>query len=160
MTRFPSAALWVALLGFGAFGCGGAIACTPPPADQAERYQARDLQAVTVIYRARIENVTLRDPYGDNLSFTLMPGEKLWGGLLPGALDLEFTAGACTNWFFIGEEEADPSPEGLDVIVLANPAGLADHRWLYILRADADYAAFFLDRWREVSGHDLDAELP
>ena len=120
-----------------------------------ERIQTRELKAVTSIYRGRIDDVVLHDPYGDNLSFSLVPTARLWGETPPGTLGLEFEAGACTNWMFLGEDEALPSPAGLRVIVLAGPESLTDHRWLYILRADAGYVEHFLNRWREASGHDL-----
>lgn len=117
-----------------------ALACTAPPGDQVEA-RARDLRAVIAIYEARIDDVVLHDPYGDNLDFTVTPTGSIWGTSPPAPFRLSFEAGACTNWFFLMDGEVDDLPaNGLRVVVLANPDGLADRRWLFILRAGAPYA--------------------
>ena len=123
-----------------------AMACTPAAGDQAEA-RAQDLRAVTSVYEAQIENVVLHDQYGDNLDFTVRPTAAIWGHMTAEPLRLSFEAGACSNWFFLMEDDSPPS-NGLKVIVMANPEGLADHHWLYILRADADYIDRFMCDWR------------
>jgi hypothetical protein len=122
-----------------------AMACTPAPGDQVEA-RARDLRAVTSIYEARIENDVLHDEFGDNLDFTVQPTARIWGDVAPVPARLSFTAGACTNWFFLMEGPVDP--RGLRVIVLASPESLSNGRSLYILRADADYIETFMRDWR------------
>ena len=125
-----------------------AIACTPPPGDQVEA-RARDLRAVTAIYEARIDDVVLHDPYGDNLDFIVTPTVAIWGASPPAPFRLSFEAGACTNWFFLMDGEVDEQPtDGLKVVVLANPDGLADGRWLFILRDGAPYADIFMRDWQ------------
>ena len=123
-----------------------ALACTPAPGDQVEA-RARDLRAVTSVYEAQIESVVLHDPYGDNLDFTVRPTSAIWGAAPPEPFHLSFEAGACSNWFFLMEADSPPR-NGLKVIVMANPDGLADNHWLYILRADADYIDSFMSDWR------------
>jgi hypothetical protein len=123
-----------------------ALACTPAPGDQMEA-RMRDLRAMTSAYEARIENVVLHDSYGDNLDFRVRPTAAIWGPVSPQPFQLSFEAGACTNWFFLMDSNAPPS-NGLKVIVMANPQGLADGHMLYILRADAPYADSFMRDWR------------
>ena len=125
-----------------------ALACTPAPGDQVEA-RTRDLRAVTSVYEAQVENVVLHDQYGDNLDFTIRPTTAIWGPKAPEPFRLSFEAGACTNWFFLMDDQSDSPPRnGLKVIVMANPDGLADNRWLYVLRADADYIDSFMSDWR------------
>lgn len=124
------------------------IACTPPPGDQVEA-RGRDLRAVTTIYEAQIDEVVLHDPYGDNLDFTVTPTASIWGASPPAPFRLSFEAGACTNWFFLMDGEVDEQPvDGLRVVVMANPDGLADGRWLFILRHGAPYVDIFMSDWR------------
>jgi len=126
------------------------LACTPPAGDQVEA-RTRDLRAVTSVYEARIENVVLHDRFGDNLEFTVKPTVAIWGPVSPVPFPLSFEAGACTNWFFLMDDQSDrPPSNGMKVIVMANPEGLADGHWLYILRADADYVEGFMRDWRAV----------
>ena len=125
-----------------------AIACTSPPGDQVEE-RARDLRAITSIYEAQIDDVVLHDPYGDNLDFTVTPTAVIWGTSPPAPFRLSFEAGACTNWFFLMDGDVDDLPtDGLKVVVLANPDGFADGRWLFILRGGAAYVDIFIRDWQ------------
>ncbi|WGM48873.1 hypothetical protein KOAAANKH_03787 [Brevundimonas sp. NIBR10] len=128
-------------------------ACSPPADRNSVEGRDSDLRAVTVIYEARIENVVASGPYQDNLDFTVRPTAAIWGPVSPQPYRLFYEVGACTNWVFIGDEQAEGSPpNGLKVIVMANPEGLADRRWLYILRAGADYTDFMLRAWQSHRG--------
>ena len=129
-----------------AFISSPAMACVPAPGDQVEA-RARDLRAVTSVYEARIENVTSRDAHGDNVDFTVRPTAAIWGPVSPEPFRLSYEAGACTNWLFLMEADGLPR-NGLKVIVMANPEGRADNRWLYIVRADASYTDSFMSDWR------------
>ncbi len=102
---------------------------------------------MTSVYEARIENIALHDPYGDNLDFTVTPIASIWGSAAPGPFRLSFEAGACSNWFFL-MESVSPPRDGLKVIVMANPEGLADNHQLYILTADSEYIDSFMSDWR------------
>ena len=127
-----------------------ALACTPAPGDQAET-RARDLRAVTSIYEARLESVVIDGPYADNVDFTVRPTAAIWGPVAPRPFRLSYEAGACNNWFFLTDDKSDrPPSDGMRVVVMANPEGLGDGRWLYILRADADYVQGFMRDWRAV----------
>ena len=124
-------------------------ACSPPADRNSVEGRNRDLRAVTVVYEARIENVVASGPYQDNLDFTVRPTAAIWGPVSPQPYRLHYEVGACTNWVFIGDEQAEgPPPNGLKVIVMANPEGLSDRHWLYILRAGADYTDFMLRDWQ------------
>ena len=122
------------------------MACTPAPGDPVEA-RARDLRAVTSVYEARIENIVLHDRHGENLDFTVRPVATIWGSAAPQPFRLSFEVGACSNWVFLMEADSPPH-NGLRVMVFANPEGLADNHWLYILRADADYIDSFMSDWR------------
>jgi hypothetical protein len=126
------------------------LACSPAPEDQAEA-RARDLRAVTSVYEAQLEGVVVEGPYADNIDFTLKPTAAIWGPVSPISIRLSYEAGACSNWFFLMDDQSDrPPSDGMKVIVMANPEGLADGHWLYILRADADYVEGFMRDWRAV----------
>ncbi|WP_309627223.1 hypothetical protein [Brevundimonas sp.] len=112
---------------------------------------------MTSVYEARIEDVTVDGPYADNVDFTVRPTNAIWGPVSPIPYRLSFEAGACTNWFFLMDDQADQPPrDGQKLIVFANPDGLADNRWLFLVRADGRDAEIFMRDWRAVrAGHPL-----
>ncbi|MDI1327689.1 MAG: hypothetical protein PSV23_12930 [Brevundimonas sp.] len=112
--------------------------------------RTRDLLAVTSVYEARIEDVVVHGRYLDKVDFTVRPTATIWGSVAPDPYRLSFEAGACTNWFFLMDEEAvDERPrDGLKLIVMANPEGLADNSQLLLVRAGGADADIFLRDWR------------
>lgn len=112
---------------------------------------------MTSVYEARIEDVAVDGPYADNVDFTVRPTNAIWGPVSPIPYRLSFEAGACTNWFFLMDDQADqPLRDGQKLIVFANPDGLADNRWLFLVRADGRDAEIFMRDWRAArAGHPL-----
>ena len=106
---------------------------------------------MTSVYEAQIENVAVYGPYADKVDFTVRPTAAIWGPVPPTTYRLSFEAGACTNWFFLMDDQSgEPPRDGLRLIVMANPKGLDDNRWLFLVRAGGSDADIFMRDWRAV----------
>ena len=101
---------------------------------------------VTAIYEGRIEDVSQGSWHGA-WTFTLRSTGSVWGASAPAVQRLTFESGACSNWFFMGEQDEDVPEAGTRVVVFATPQGLADSLWLYIVRADGAAANILFERF-------------
>lgn len=149
--RFASLALGMALAATPAV----TLACSYPPDFDQEREIASDLADATSIYEALVENVS-PGSWENSWDFTVRSTESVWGATPPPSQRLTIENGACTNWFFLGNEDAPQ--DGVKVVVFTTPKAAADGRWLYIIRADSPTAAYFFERFGETAaGHQFRA---
>ena len=123
-----------------------AHACVYPPGFDQDREISDNMATVTAIYEGSIEDVSQGSWHGA-WNFTLRLTESIWGSNPPVEQRLTFENGACTNWFFMGEQDEDAPQAGTKVIVFATPQGMADSLWLYIVRADSPTSAMLFERF-------------
>ena len=86
-----------------------ALACTLGP--DHEKWEREYYNAVTSVYVAVAEDFDPEDPRypSDNFSVLLRPVEVVWGAApAPQPLKLEYTAGACDEWFLWGNDYNEP----------------------------------------------------
>lgn len=125
-----------------------AHACSYPPGFDQDREISDNMATVTAIYEARIEAVSQGSWHGA-WNFTLRSTGNIWGANPPVEQRLTFENGACSNWFFMGEQDEDAPQAGTRVVVFATPQGMADNLWLYIIQADSPTLAFLFKRFGE-----------
>jgi len=106
------------------------------------------MATVTAIYEGRIEDVSQGSWHGA-WDFTLRSTHTLWGSDPATEQRLTRENGACSNWFFINEQDEDAPVAGTEVIVFATPQGEANSLWLYIVRADSPTTQYLFERFGE-----------
>ena len=127
---------------------GPAYARSYPPGFDQDREISDNMATVTAIYRGRIEDVSQGTWHGA-WNFTLRSTESVWGANPPVEQRLTFENGACSNWFFMGEQDEDVPQVGTSVVVFATPQGMADNLWLYIVQVDSPTSTFLFKRFGE-----------
>jgi hypothetical protein len=123
-----------------------AHACSYPPGFDQDREISDNMATVSAIYEGRIEDVSPGSWHGA-WDFTVRPTRSIWGSAPPASQRLMRENGACSNWFFITDQDEDAPMAGTKVIVFATPQGLADSLWLYIVRADSPTSAILFERF-------------
>ena len=135
-----------------------AHACVYPPGFNQDREISDNMATVTAIYGGRIADVSQGSWHGA-WDFTLRSTESVWGSQPPVEQRLTFENGACSNWFFMGEQDEDAPQAGTRVTVFATPRGVADSLWLYIVRADSPTSAMLYERFGSTpAGRQFQAE--
>lgn len=132
-----------------------ALACVRGPnyVDQERAYY----NAVTSVYVAVAQNFTPEDPRypSDNFTVQLRPAEPVWGGKPPRSpVVLEFTAGACDDWFLWDGDDSEPL-DGKRYFVFVAPPANNDLTQLHIMPAGnlpASDAMIMLGRLQESGG--------
>lgn len=118
-----------------------ALACTPGP--DHEKWEREYYNAVTSVYVAVAEDFDPEDPRypSDNFSVLLRPVEVVWGAApAPQPLKLEYTAGACDEWFLWGNDYNEPL-DGRRYLVFVAPQARNDLSRLHIQPAEGRNAA-------------------
>lgn len=115
------------------------------------------MATVTAIYEGQIDNVT-QGSWSGAWDFTLRSTRSVWGQAPSAEQRLTRENGACSNWFFIDDQDGDEPEAGTNVVVFATPKGAADSLWLYIARADSPAARFLFQRFGDTpAGRQLQA---
>ena len=118
-----------------------ALACTPGL--DHERWEREYYNAVTSVYFAVAEDFDPEDPRypSDNFSVHLRPVEAVLGEAPgPQPLKLEYTAGACDEWFLWGDDYNEPL-DGKRYLVFVAPQARNDLSRLHIQPAEGRTAA-------------------
>lgn len=118
-----------------------ALACTLGP--DHEKWEREYYNAVTSVYIAVAEDFDPEDPRypSDNFSVLLRPVEAVWGDTpAPQPLKLEYTAGACDEWFLWGDDYNE-SLDGKRYLVFVAPQARNDLSRLHIQPAEGRNAA-------------------
>jgi hypothetical protein len=135
-----------------------ARACIYPPGFDQDREISHNMATVTSIYEAQVEDVTQGSWHGA-WNFTLRSTHGVWGSQPPVRQRLTREIGACSNWFFLYEQDEDAPEPGTRVIVFATPQGEANSLWLYIVRADSPTSAMLFERFGSTpAGRQVQAE--
>jgi len=79
--------------------------------------------SVTSVYRAVSEGFTPRDSSypGGNFTIRLRPVEAIWGEAPAGPMTLEFTPGACVDWYLEMDVQDDVPLNGKEYFVFVAP---------------------------------------
>jgi hypothetical protein len=135
-----------------------AHACVYPPGFDHDREITDNMAKVTAIYEGQVEDVTQGSWHGA-WDFTLRSTRGVWGSEPPAQQRLTRENGACSNWFFLYEQDGDAPEAGTRVTVFATPQGEADSLWLYIVRADSPTSAMLFERFGSTpAGRQFQAE--
>lgn len=140
----PAFALCLGLAG--ALTAGPSLACSYPEGFDQEAEITANMAVVTAIYEGTIQDVAQGAWHGA-WTFTLGSTQSVWGASPPSTLRLTADNGACSNWFFLNEQNDEAPVAGTRVVIFATPQGEADNVWLYIARAEGGFAAHLFDRF-------------
>ena len=123
-----------------------AHACVHAPGFDQDREISENMARVTAIYEGVVEDVTQGSWHGE-WNFSLRSTRAVWGSNPPAAQQLTRENGACSNWFFLADQDEDAPVPGTEVIVFATPEGEANSLWLYIVRADSPASDILFERF-------------
>lgn len=141
----------------GLSGNAPAQACVHAPGFDQDRQISDNMAKVTAIYEGVVEDVTQGSWQGE-WNFTLRSTQRVWGANPPATQRLTREIGACSNWFFLTDQDEDAPLSGTEVIVFATPEGEADSLWLYIVGAGSPTSDILFERFGSTpAGRDFQA---